>query len=262
MLAEAGSGHTAGSLSTADIFTALYFHTLRVSPERPKTPYRDRLVLSNGHVCPILYAALAEKGFFSKTKLKKLRKLNSELEGHPVCSLLPGVENTSGSLGQGLSQAIGIAMSSKIDGRNYRVYCITGDGELNEGQVWEAAMLAPKQNLSNLTWIIDRNNIQIDGSTNRIMPLEILKYKLESFGWYVIEINGHDFRELINAFDTTKGVNRRPTAIIAHTVPGRGVSFMEYKFDWHGKVPSKKEAELALEELKVLDGEIKKKYEK
>jgi transketolase len=262
MLTEAKSGHTAGSLGTADIFTALYFHTLKNNPERPQAPYRDRLVLSNGHICPILYATLAEKGYFSKTKLKTLRKLNSDLEGHPVYSLLPGIENTSGSLGQGLSQSIGMAMALKMDSRNSRVYCITGDGELNEGQIWEAAMFAPKYNLSNLTWIIDRNNIQIDGTTNRIMPLEVLKYKLESFGWYVIEINGHDFKEIIGALDSAKNVDRRPTAIIAHTIPGKGVSFMEYKFDWHGKVPSGTEAKKALEELNMLDGEIKKKYEK
>ncbi len=261
MLLNAGSGHTAGSLGTADIFASLYFDILNVDSKNPTDPDRDRFVLSNGHICPILYATLAEKGFFPKTKLKSLRKLNSELEGHPRFGLLPGIENSSGSLGQGLSQAIGMAMAAKIDSKNYRVYCMTGDGELEEGQIWEAAMFAPNKKLDNLTWIIDRNNIQIDGTTENVMPLENLRNKLESFNWFVIEIDGHNIEEIINACNMAKSISQRPTVIIAHTVPGKGVEFMQYKFEWHGKVPNKEQALIALKQLRSLEGKIESDYD-
>lgn len=249
MLTESGSGHTAGSLGTAEIFTALYFKILNINPDNPTKKTRDRFLLSNGHICPIWYAALSERGFFPKAELWKLRKINSKLQGHPKKDSVPGVENSSGSLGQGLSQAIGVALAAKMDSKNYRVYCMTGDGEMNEGQVWEAAMFAPNKKLNNITWIIDRNNIQSDGNTEDIMPLEDLKDKLESFNWYVIEINGHSIEEIVSACDTAKSIKQRPTVIIAHTVPGEGVNFMENRYQWHGRVPNKKEALAAKEEL-------------
>ncbi len=252
MLTEAGSGHTAGSLGTAEIFTALYFQILNVDPKNPHKKNRDRFLLSNGHICPIWYATLSERGFFPKSELWKLRKINSKLQGHPKMNSLPGIENTSGSLGQGLSQAIGVAISAKMDNLNYRVYCMTGDGELNEGQIWEAAMFAPNRKLNNITWIIDRNNIQSDGKTEDIMPLENLKDKLESFNWFVIEINGHSIEEIISACKMAKSITQRPTAIIAHTIPGEGIEFMENNYKWHGKVPNKKEAIAAKEELQSI----------
>ncbi len=249
MLTEAGSGHTAGSLGTSEIFSALYFQILNVDPKNPNKKDRDRFILSNGHICPIWYATLSEKGFFPSSELWKLRKINSRLQGHPIRNSLSGIENTSGSLGQGLSQAIGIALSAKMDNLNYRIYCMTGDGELNEGQIWEAAMFAPNKKLNNITWIIDRNNIQSDGNTEDIMPLENLKDKLESFNWFVIEIDGHNIEEIISACKMAKSITQRPTVIIAHTIPGEGVKFMENKYQWHGKVPSKIEAKEAKEEL-------------
>ncbi len=257
MLLEAGSGHSAGSLGTADIFAALYFNILNLDPKNPHWDNRDRFYLSNGHICPILYATLSKRGYFDKKELWTLRKLNSKLQGHPSNVKTPGVENTSGSLGQGLSQAIGAALSGKIDNKPFRVYCMTGDGELNEGQIWEAAMFAPNYNLNNLTWIIDRNNIQIDGYTEQVMPLENLREKLEAFNWYVIEIDGHNVEEIINACNMAKAVSQKPTAVIAHTIPGKGVEFMEYKFEWHGKPPDKDEAQKALRELRSFKGKIK-----
>ena len=188
-------------------------------------------------------------------------KTGSRLQGHPVYGTLPGIENSGGSLGQGLSQAIGMAISSKIDDIKNRIYCMTGDGELQEGQIWEAAMFAPSMNLNNLTWIIDRNNIQIDGYTEDLLPLEPLRQKLESFNWYVIEIDGHNVEEFINACNTAKSVFQRPTAIIAHTIPGKGVDFMEYKFEWHGKPPNRKEATKALRDLRSLEGKLKCEYD-
>jgi transketolase len=250
MLLEAGSGHTAGSLGTAEIFTALYFHTLNIDPQKPNMKSRDRFVLSNGHIVPIWYAALSYRGFFPEKELWTLRKISSRLQGHPVLGSVPGIENSSGSLGQGFSQALGMAFAAKINKENYRVYCMTGDGELDEGQVWEAAMFAPNKKLNNITWIIDRNNIQSDGNTEDIMPLENLKEKLESFNWSVIEIDGHNIVEIINAFNMAKGITQRPTVIIAHTIPGKGVKFMEKDFQWHGRVPNSNEAKSALEELK------------
>jgi transketolase len=252
MLTEAGSGHTAGSLGTAEIFTALYFQILNIDPKKPYKKDRDRFLLSNGHICPIWYAALSERGFFPKSELWKLRKINSKLQGHPKKNSLPGIENTSGSLGQGLSQAIGVAIAAKMDNLDYRIYCMTGDGELNEGQIWESAMFAPNKKLNNITWIIDRNNIQSDGKTEDVMPLENLKDKLESFNWFVIEINGHSIEEIISACKMAKSITQRPTAIIAHTIPGEGIEFMENNYQWHGKVPSKKEAIAAKEELRSI----------
>lgn len=256
MLLEAGSGHTAGSLGTAEIFTALYFHTLNIDPKKPNMKNRDRFVLSNGHEVPIWYATLSHRGFFPEKELWTLRKINSRLQGHPVLGSVPGIENTSGSLGQGFSQAIGMALAAKMNKEKYRVYCMTGDGELDEGQVWEAAMFAPNKKLNNITWIIDRNNIQSDGNTEDIMPLENLKEKLESFNWFVIEIDGHNIVEIISAFNMAKTITQRPTAIIAHTIPGKGVKFMENDFYWHGITPNSKEAKTALEELKTLKGKI------
>ena len=252
MLTEAGSGHTAGSLGTAEIFTALYFQILNIDPKKPYKKDRDRFLLSNGHICPIWYATLSERGFFPKSELWKLRKINSKLQGHPKRNSLPGIENTSGSLGQGLSQAIGVAIAAKMDNLDYRIYCMTGDGELNEGQIWESAMFAPNKKLNNITWIIDRNNIQSDGKTEDVMPLENLKDKLESFNWFVIEINGHSIEEIISACKMAKSITQRPTAIIAHTIPGEGIEFMENNYQWHGKVPSKKEAIAAKEELRSI----------
>jgi len=252
MLTEAGSGHTAGSLGTAEIFTALYFQILNIDPKKPYKKDRDRFLLSNGHICPIWYATLSERGFFPKSELWKLRKINSKLQGHPKKNTLPGIENTSGSLGQGLSQAIGVAVAAKMDNLNYRIYCMTGDGELDEGQIWESAMFAPNKKLNNITWIIDRNSIQSDGKTEDVMPLENLKDKLESFNWFVIEINGHSIEEIISACKMAKSITQRPTAIIAHTIPGEGIEFMENNYQWHGKVPSKKEAIAAKEELRSI----------
>jgi transketolase len=209
-------------------------------------------LLSNGHICPIWYATLSERGFFPKSELWKLRKINSKLQGHPKMNSLPGIENTSGSLGQGLSQAIGVAIAAKMDNLSYRIYCMTGDGEMDEGQIWEAAMFAPNKKLNNITWIIDRNNIQSDGKTEDIMPLEDLKEKLESFNWFVVEINGHSIEEIISACKMAKSITQRPTAIIAHTIPGEGIEFMENNYKWHGKVPDKKEAIAAKEELQSI----------
>lgn len=261
MLVQAKSGHSAGPLGLADLFTVLYFYTLNVDPQKPNDPNRDRFVLSAGHLCPIQYAALAERGFFHQKHLKTLRKLNSILQGHPHNGTTPGIENSSGPLGQGLSQAIGMALAAKLDQKSYRVYCLSSDGELNEGQIWEASMFATKNRLNNLTWIIDRNNIQIDGYTEDIMPLEPLREKLESFGWYVIEIDGHNFEEIIGALNMAKAIFERPTAIITHTIPGHGVDFMEYKFEWHGKPPSAQQAQAALRQLRSLNGRIISDYD-
>ena len=261
MLLEAKSGHTAGALGSADIFAALYFHVLNIDPKNPNLPERDRFILSNGHICPIWYATLAERGYFDKKELFKLRKINSKTQGHPVYNCLPGIENTSGSLAQGLSQAAGMALAAKIDRASYRTYCLSGDGELQEGQIWEVTMFAPNKKLNNLTWIIDRNNIQIDGFTEDVMPLENLRAKLEAFNWFVIEIDGHNIEEIINACNMAKSITQRPTVIIAHTIPGKGVKFMEYKFEWHGKPPKEDQAQKALKELRSLEGKIECDYD-
>jgi transketolase len=261
MLLEAKSGHSAGPLGMADVFASLYFNVLRHHPEDPKWEGRDRLVLSCGHICPVLYATLAEAGYFPKEELKTLRKLDTRLLGHPHNLALPGIENSSGPLGQGLSQAIGMAMAGRMDHKSYRVYCITSDGEQNEGQVWEAMMFAGKNKLNNLTVILDRNNIQIDGYTEDIMPLEPLKQKYESFNFHVIEVDGNNTQAVINACMEAKAIYEKPTMIIAHTIPGKGVGFMEYDFKWHGNPPNKEQAVQALHDLRTLRGQIVGEHE-
>ena len=261
MLVEAGSGHSAGPLGMADVFAAFYFHILNHDPHNPDWPDRDRLILSNGHICPVRYAAMAYSGYFPIEELKTLRKLNSRLQGHPHRTALPGVETTSGPLGSGLSQAIGTALAAKLDGKKYRVYAFLSDGEHDEGNTWEAAMFAGKHKLGNLTALIDRNNIQIDGFTEDVMPLEPLKEKYESFGWHVLEINGHNFEQIVDAVSEAKVIHEKPTVIIAHTIPGKGVSFMENDYLWHGKPPTKEEAAKALKELRTLGGKITSEHE-
>ena len=256
MLLEAGSGHSAGSLGMADIFTAFYFHILKHNPKNPAWPDRDRLILSNGHICPIRYAIMSMSGYFPVEELKTLRKLGSRLQGHPHRTSLPGLETTSGPLGEGLSQGIGIALAAKLDKKDYQVYVLTSDGEHEEGNTWEAAMFAGKNKLSNLTQVIDRNNIQIDGCTEDVMPLEPFKAKYEAFNWHVLEIDGNNIREFIEAVGQARAVTEKPTIIIANTVPGMGVSFMEKKYVWHGKAPNADEAKKALEELRTLQGRI------
>jgi transketolase len=256
MLVKAGSGHSAGPLGMADIFTVLYFNLLNHRPSEPKWEKRDRLVLSNGHICPLLYTTLAHAGYFSLEKLEHLREVNSPLEGHPHRGSLPGVENSSGPLGQGLSVAVGMALSAQRKGEAHEVVCITSDGEQQEGQSWEAYMAASKYKLSNLTFILDRNSIQIDGYTYDVMPLEPLKDKYLAFGLNVIEIDGHNFEEITEAYHKSKAVFGRPTMIIAHTIPGKDVEFMENLPQWHGSPPKIGEAVEALWELRTLQGQI------
>lgn len=260
-LLEAGSGHSAGPLDLAEIFTALYFSVMRHDPKNPKWEERDRLVLSCGHVCPVLYATLAEAGYFPKEELKTLRKLGSRLQGHPHNLALPGVENSSGPLAQGSSQAVGMALALRMDHSKSRVFLVMSDGEQNEGQIWEAVMLAGKEKLHNLTAIIDRNNIQIDGYTEDVMPLEGLRAKYEAFNWHVLEVDGHNLRDIIDAYNEARAIYEKPTVIIAHTIPGKGVDFMEGKFEWHGKPPNAEEAKIALHELRTLQGQIKGEHE-
>lgn len=249
MLAEAGSGHPGGSLSGVEIVTALFFHVLRLRPEEPEWPERDRFILSKGHAAPLLYAALAERGFFPREELLTLRKLGSRLQGHPVWNKAPGIEASTGSLGQGLSLGLGIALAGRLDRRDYRVYVLLGDGESEEGQVWEAAMAAAHYRAGNLTAILDFNGLQIDGRLQEVMSPLPLPEKWRAFGWAVREVDGHDFRDLLEAFEWAKGVQDRPSMIIARTVKGKGVSFMEDVADWHGKAPSREQAEQALGEL-------------
>ncbi len=261
MLVEAKSGHSAGPLGMADVFTALYFHILNHNPKKPNWPDRDRLVLSNGHICPVKYAALARAGYFPVEELKTLRKLGSRLQGHPHRGALPGVETTSGPLGSGLSQAAGIALAARMDKKKYRVYCLMSDGEHDSGNLWEAVMFVGKNRLSNITAIIDRNNIQIDGFTEDVMPLEPLKEKYESFNWHVLEIDGHNIEAIIDAVNEAKAIYEKPTVIIAHTIPGKGVDFMEWDYLWHGKPPKSEEAKVALSQLRTLGGKIKSEHE-
>jgi len=252
-LVHAKSGHSAGSLGMADVLTALYFRVLNIDPNNPRSPNRDRFVLSNAHICPVLYATLAHRGFCSRASFVfNLRKLGSPFQGHSTNhdpSL--GIETCGGPLGQGLSQAVGMALAGAMDHAKWRVYVATGDGELDEGMCWEAIMLAGKNRLSNLTAIVDRNNIQIDGQTETVMPLEPLADKWRAFNWHVIEVDGHNMRHVIDALEEAKTVFEKPTVILAHTVPGKGVSFMEHKYEWHGKPPSAEEAERALAELRA-----------
>jgi transketolase len=256
MLVNAGSGHSAGSLGMADIFSAFYFHILRHDPKNPDWPDRDRLILSNGHICPVRYAAMALAGYFPIEELKTLRKINSRLQGHPHRTALPGVETSSGPLGEGISQAIGIAYAGILDKKDYNVYCITSDGEHQEGNIWEAYMWLGKNPLPNLTIIIDRNYIQIDGITEDVMPLEPLKQKLEAFGLHVLEVDGHNIRAFVDKVREAQSEWKRTSVIIVYTIPGKGVSFMEKKYEWHGKPPNKEEAKKALDELRTLGGKI------
>ena len=268
MLVAAGSGHSAGPLGMADVFTALYFHILKHDPKVPFSPGRDRLIVSNGHICPVLYATMAHSGYFPIKELLTLRKFGSRLQGHPHRDFLPMLETSSGPLGEGLSQTVGMALSDRLDrgkdsGRFF--YCILGDGELDEGQNWEAVMLAGKEKLGNLIVIVDRNNIQIDGFTEDVMPLENLSHKFESFGWHVEEIDGHNFSAIVEAVGRAQAVFDGPSVIIARTIPGKGVSYMERDFKWHGSPPGtaipgepdpKEQAKIALHDLRSLDNQI------
>ena len=251
MLVAAGSGHTAGPLGMADIFAAFYFHILKHDVKHPDWSERDRLILSNGHIVPVRYAAMAHAGYFPIDECRTLRKFGSRLQGHPERLALPGLETTSGPLGEGLSQAIGITLARNLDKKNYYVYCLTSDGEHEEGNTWEAVMFAAKNKLNNLIQVIDRNYIQIDGNTENVMPLDSLKAKYESFNWNAIEVQGNDIKSFIEAIEKAKLEPNKPTIIIAKTIPGKGVSFMENDYHWHGKPPSKEEAEKALSELKI-----------
>ncbi len=260
-LIEAKSGHTAGPLDMADIFTYLYFHALKHDPKNPTWQYRDRLVLSNGHICPVLYATMAHAGYFPVEKLKTLRKLGSSLQGHPHREWLPSLETSSGPLGSGLSQAIGMTLVDRIDNgksSGKQFYCLMGDGELNEGNCWEAAMLAGKEKIQNLTVIVDRNNIQIDGFTEDIMPLNPLVDKWRAFNWHVQEIDGHNFRDIDRAIGEAHAVFDRPSVIIANTIPSKGIPEFERKFEWHGKPPGTvEEIETALRAVRTLGGRVK-----
>ena len=248
---NAKSGHPGGSLSAADIITYLYFKEMNVDPKNPKDPGRDRFVLSKGHCCPALYAALALKGYFPTEEIKSLRHIGAMLQGHPDMKHTPGVDMSSGSLGQGVSAACGMALAGKYDGADYRVYALLGDGECEEGQVWEAAMFASHNKLDNLCIIVDLNGLQIDGNVNDVAGLEPLDTKLEAFGFEVIKIDGNDFEQIESALEKAKTVKGRPTAIIASTVKGKGVSYMENQVGWHGKAPNTEQYEQAMEELRA-----------
>ncbi|MES2315761.1 MAG: transketolase [Patescibacteria group bacterium] len=268
MLLIAGSGHTAGPLGMADIFTLFYFHILKHDPKKPDWPERDRLVLSNGHICPVLYATMAHAGYLPLEELKTLRKFGSRLQGHPHRTYMPWLENSSGPLGAGLSQAVGMALADKIDNgmsADRYIYCFMSDGEQDEGNTWEGIMLAGKNKLRNLIAIVDRNNIQIDGFTENIMPLEPLADKWRAFNWHVIECSGHDFQALNSAIEEAKGVFEKPTVIIAHNIPGKGVKEFERDYKWHGYDPNganaKEDYEQALKELRTLGGKIKSEHE-
>lgn len=279
MLLTAGSGHSAGPLGMADIFTALYFHILNHDPKKPNWPDRDRLVLSNGHICPILYAALARSGYFKEKELSTLRKLNTRLQGHPHRGALPGLESTSGPLGSGLSQAIGMALAARLDHNGstgsprgkHRIYCLLSDGEHQEGNHWEAVMFAGKNRLNQITAIVDRNNIQIDGYTEDVMPLEPFRLKYEAFNWHTLEIDGHNFEQIVAAIAEAKAIYEKPTVIIAHTIPGRGVDYMQNNFMWHGippgisdvpgAPPKAEQVKVALHELRTMGGKIKSEHQ-
>ncbi len=249
MLAEAGSGHPGGSLSAVEILTTLYFQEIRVDPANPQWPERDRFVLSKGHAAPVLYATLAEKGFFPREELLTLRKINSRLQGHPDMKKVPGVDMSTGSLGQGFSVSVGMALAGKMDKKAYRVYVLLGDGEVQEGQVWEAAMAAAHYKLDNLTAFLDHNGLQIDGPVNEVMSPEPVVDKFKAFGWHVEQIDGHSFTQITRALEIAKSIKDKPTMIIAETVKGKGVSFMEHEAGWHGTAPKKDQAAQALEEL-------------
>ncbi|MBQ3409697.1 MAG: transketolase [Clostridia bacterium] len=247
---SAQSGHPGGALSCADILTVLYFNQMNINPKDPRAEGRDRLVLSKGHCSPALYAVLARKGYFNANELKKFRKIDSKLQGHPDMNKVPGVDSSSGSLGQGMSIANGMALNSKLESQGYRVYCLLGDGEIEEGQIWEAAMTSSKYKLDNLCVIVDNNNLQIDGSIRDVKALEDIEGKFEKFGFNVLTIDGNDIEALVNAFNAVKTVKGKPSAIIAITKKGKGVSFMENKAEWHGKAPNEEQYKIAMEELK------------
>ncbi|OIO50690.1 MAG: transketolase [Candidatus Brennerbacteria bacterium CG11_big_fil_rev_8_21_14_0_20_43_10] len=256
MVSHAGSGHVAGALGMADIFAALYSEIVHHDPKNPLWEDRDRVVVSNGHICPVLYATLAHAGYFPQSELMTFREFGSRLQGHPFRTSLPGIETTSGPLGCGIAQAIGMALAAKLDNKKYDIWCIASDGEMDEGNTWEALMCAAKYGLNNLTVIVDRNNIQIDGFTESVMPLEPLKEKYEAFGWYVLEIDGHNIAAIIDACAMARSIYEKPVIIIAHTIPGKGVDFMEFDPEWHGKSPDLQETEHALKELRTLKGTI------
>ncbi|MCK4589873.1 MAG: transketolase [Nanoarchaeota archaeon] len=249
MLAEAGSGHSAGSLGMADVMTALYFKILKHDPKKPLWDHRDRLILSNGHIVPVRYACMARTGYFPVKTLSTLRKFKSKLQGHPSFHDLPALEASTGSLGQGVNVAVGMALAAKLDKKHHFIFCITSDGEHDEGSTWEAVSAAHKYKLDNLIFILDRNKIQISGHTEKVWPLEPLKQKYQSFGWKVFEINGHNFNQIISTVNQAKKIKGKPKIIIAHVIPGKGVSFMEGKHQWHGKAPQGEEVTQALEEL-------------
>jgi transketolase len=249
MLTKAGSGHPGGTLSAADVVAALYFHKLRVEPDQPDWPGRDRFVLSKGHCIPIVYAALARLGFFPEEQLWTLRKLGSPLQGHPDRIRCPGIEAATGSLGQGLSMAVGMALAGKLDDAPWRVYCMMGDGESQAGQLWEAAMFAGKHGLDNLVGILDNNQVQQSDKVVNILDIDPAGKKWEAFGWRVLEIDGHDMEQVLDALDRADEAGGRPTLILSHTIKGKGVSWMELNPDWHGKAPDEKQAELAIQEL-------------
>ena len=262
MLEHAGSGHSAGPLGLADIFAALYFDILKHDPKHPEWDQRDILLLSNGHCTPVRYVTMAHVGYFEKKELMTLRQFGSRLQGHPERTKLPGLENTSGPLGCGLSQACGMALAMRMNKDHHRwIYTVLGDGELDEGNVWEAAMLASKYKLNNIIGIIDRNNIQIDGPTEQVMPLEDLRAKWEAVGWHVIEIDGNNIEAVIDACAMGRAIVEQPVMIIAHTIPGKGVDFMEYDFHWHGAPPNHDQAVEALKELRTLKGKIRSEHE-
>ena len=269
-LIAAGSCHTAGPLGMADVFTAFYFHILNHDPKKPDWEDRDRLILSNGHIVPIRYATMAHAGYFPVEELKTLRKFGTRLQGHPERNKLSGVESTSGPLGSGLGQAAGIAYGARMDGKKFRTYCLMSDGEHDTGNIWESAMFAGKNKLSNLTGLIDRNNIQIDGVTEDIMPLESLRDKYEAFNWHVIEVDGHNFEAIVDAVEQAKAIFEKPTLIIAHTIPGKGVPEIEFDYRWHGNPPGKgpedvfkkdKQGEEMLARLRTLGGKIRSEHE-
>ncbi len=261
MLVAAGSGHTAGPLGMADVFASLYFHILSHDPKNPDWPERDRLFLSNGHITPVRYATMAHAGYFPVEETLTLRKFGSRLQGHPERTKLPGLESTSGPLGSGLGQAAGYAYAARMDGKKFRVYCAMSDGEHDAGNTWEAILFAGKNKLSNLVGIIDRNNIQINGMTEDIMPLESLRAKYEAFNWHVIEIDGHNIEAICDAADEARAIYEKPTVIIAHTIPGKGIKDIEFDYNWHGKPPSKEEAAKFLNELRTLKGKIQSEHQ-
>ena len=261
MLVAAGSGHTAGPLGMADIFTAFYFHILNHDPKNPLWEDRDRLILSNGHITPVRYAAMAHAGYFSLEEAMTLRKFGTRLQGHPERERLPGVETTSGPLGLGLGQAAGYALGGRMDNKKFRVYCLMSDAEQQAGNVWESAMFAGNNKLSNLTAVIDRNNIQISGMTEQVMPLEPLRAKYEAFNWHVLEVDGHNIEQFVDAVEEARAIYEKPTVIIAHTIPGKGIKNMEFDYRWHGVPPKPEEAKKFLAELRTLGGKIKSEHE-